>query len=74
MNASLIEFLQGFDEFMNLVLEDGEEVDVKQNTRVKIGKVLKFRKRIGQLYLSYHILGRLMLKGDNITLIQGVEN
>ncbi|KAG2204297.1 small nuclear ribonucleoprotein-like protein E [Mucor mucedo] len=44
----------GFDEFMNLVLEDGEEFDTKNNTRVKIG--------------------RLMLKGDNITLIQGVDN
>ncbi|GAA5816143.1 small nuclear ribonucleoprotein-like protein E [Thamnidium elegans] len=44
----------GFDEFMNLVLEDGEEIDTKNNTRIKIG--------------------RLMLKGDNITLIQGVEN
>ncbi|KAI8971692.1 small nuclear ribonucleoprotein-like protein E [Mycotypha africana] len=44
----------GFDEFMNLVLDDSEEVDVKNNTRVKVG--------------------RLLLKGDNITLIQGVEN
>ncbi|KAI9279340.1 small nuclear ribonucleoprotein-like protein E, partial [Sporodiniella umbellata] len=39
----------GFDEFMNLVLEAAEEVDVKNKTRVKIGRVL--------------------LKGDNITLI-----
>ncbi|KAI8072195.1 small nuclear ribonucleoprotein-like protein E [Gilbertella persicaria] len=44
----------GFDEFMNLVLESAEEVDIKNNTRVKVG--------------------RLLLKGDNITLIQGVEN
>ncbi|KAI8643441.1 small nuclear ribonucleoprotein-like protein E [Parasitella parasitica] len=44
----------GFDEFMNLVLENAEEVDTKNNTRLKVG--------------------RLMLKGDNITLIQGVEN
>ncbi|KAI7902311.1 small nuclear ribonucleoprotein-like protein E [Cokeromyces recurvatus] len=44
----------GFDEFMNLVLDDGEEIDIKNNTRVKVG--------------------RLLLKGDNITLIQGVEN
>ncbi|CEG62982.1 hypothetical protein CU097_004972 [Rhizopus azygosporus] len=40
----------GFDEFMNLVLEAAEEVDVKNQTRVKIGRIL--------------------LKGDNITLIQ----
>ncbi|CEP08925.1 hypothetical protein [Parasitella parasitica] len=44
----------GFDEFMNLVLENAEEVDTKNNTRLKVG--------------------RLMLKGDNITLIQGAEN
>ncbi|KAI9276039.1 hypothetical protein BY458DRAFT_506876 [Sporodiniella umbellata] len=44
----------GFDEFMNLVLEAAEEVDVKNKTRVKIGRVL--------------------LKGDNITLIQAAEN
>ncbi|RCI07298.1 hypothetical protein CU098_011094 [Rhizopus stolonifer] len=44
----------GFDEFMNLVLESAEEVDVKSKTRVKIGRVL--------------------LKGDNITLIQAAEN
>ncbi|CAO0794723.1 unnamed protein product [Mucor circinelloides] len=44
----------GFDEFMNLVLDNAEEIDTKNNTRLKVG--------------------RLMLKGDNITLIQGVEN
>ncbi|KAL7317277.1 hypothetical protein PS15m_003657 [Mucor circinelloides] len=44
----------GFDEFMNLVLDSAEEIDTKNNTRLKVG--------------------RLMLKGDNITLIQGVEN
>ncbi|KAF9155214.1 hypothetical protein DFQ27_003436 [Actinomortierella ambigua] len=40
----------GFDEFMNLVLEDAAEVDMKKETRQP--------------------LGRILLKGDNITLIQ----
>ncbi|KAI8877185.1 small nuclear ribonucleoprotein-like protein E [Backusella circina FSU 941] len=44
----------GFDEFMNLVLEDATEVDTKNNSRIPVG--------------------RLLLKGDNITLIQGVES
>ncbi|ORX45447.1 LSM-domain-containing protein [Piromyces finnis] len=40
----------GFDEFMNLVLRDAEEVSMKKKTRKE--------------------LGRILLKGDNITLIQ----
>ncbi|KIJ45696.1 hypothetical protein M422DRAFT_29786 [Sphaerobolus stellatus SS14] len=41
----------GFDEFMNLVIDDAEEVYVKEaKPRVP--------------------LGRILLKGDNITLIQ----
>ncbi|RUS20179.1 hypothetical protein BC937DRAFT_86217, partial [Endogone sp. FLAS-F59071] len=42
----------GFDEFMNLVLDDAEEVNAKKNTR--------------------KTLGRILLKGDNITLIQAL--
>ncbi|KAJ1647536.1 hypothetical protein J3B02_006376 [Coemansia erecta] len=39
----------GFDEFMNVVLDDAVEIHIKKNTRKS--------------------LGRIMLKGDNITLI-----
>ncbi|KAF9514861.1 hypothetical protein BS47DRAFT_833608 [Hydnum rufescens UP504] len=46
----------GFDEFMNLVIDEAEEVYV--------GKVPKPRRPIG----------RILLKGDNITLIQPVQN
>ena len=43
---------QGFDEYMNLVLDDASEVDMKQKSRKS--------------------LGRVMLKGDNITAIFNV--
>ncbi|KAK9825391.1 hypothetical protein WJX81_008434 [Elliptochloris bilobata] len=40
----------GFDEYMNLVLDEAEEVSMKRKTRKP--------------------LGRILLKGDNITLMQ----
>lgn len=40
----------GFDEYMNLVLDDAEEVSVKKQARKP--------------------LGRILLKGDTITLMQ----
>jgi len=45
----------GFDEFMNVVIDDAEEVFV--------GKETKPRRAIG----------RILLKGDNITLIQQAQ-
>ena len=43
----------GFDEFMNVVLDNAEELDRKNKTRKH--------------------LGRIMLKGNNITLICGLQ-
>ena len=40
---------QGFDEYMNLVLDDAEELSIKKKTR--------------------KALGRILLKGDSITLM-----
>ena len=40
----------GFDEYMNLVLDDAHEVSVKKNTK--------------------RAVGRILLKGDNVTLMQ----
>ncbi|TKA53599.1 hypothetical protein B0A53_03890 [Rhodotorula sp. CCFEE 5036] len=45
----------GFDEFMNVVLDDAEEVWTKDTKARKVGE--------------RQSLGRLLLKGENITLI-----
>jgi hypothetical protein len=45
-----ISLLQGFDEYMNIVLDDAAEYNVKTNERTPVG--------------------RIMLKGDCITLMQ----
>ncbi|KAK9367255.1 hypothetical protein V1509DRAFT_627453 [Lipomyces kononenkoae] len=45
--------IRGFDEFMNLVVDDAIEVNEKSNSR--------------------RSLGRILLKGDNITLISSLE-
>mmetsp|Transcript_25993 Transcript_25993/g.27101 ORF Transcript_25993/g.27101 Transcript_25993/m.27101 type:complete len:92 (-) Transcript_25993:48-323(-) len=43
----------GFDEYMNLVIDECEEINVGKSTRV--------------------YLGRIMLKGDNLTLVRPLE-
>lgn len=45
--------IRGFDEYMNMVLEDAEEVNTKKETRKAVG--------------------RIMLKGENITLIMNTS-
>lgn len=45
--------IMGFDEYMNLVLDDAEELDVKNLKRTA--------------------LGRILLKGDTITLMMSVD-
>lgn len=47
-------YIIGFDEYMNLVLDDAEEISLKKSQRKKIGRIL--------------------LKGDNISLIQQVQS
>lgn len=45
--------IRGFDEFMNIVVDDAVEVSTEDGGRQE--------------------LGRILLKGDNITLISSVE-
>lgn len=49
----LTRIIQGFDEFMNIVVDEAFEVSQKDDTRTE--------------------LGRILLKGDNITLISSLE-
>jgi len=53
VNLRLEGCIIGFDEYMNLVLDEAEEVNTKSKQRKPIGRIL--------------------LKGDNITLIQQVS-
>lgn len=53
INSRVEGHIIGFDEYMNLVLDEAEEVNRKTQIRKN--------------------LGRIMLKGDNITLIQQVD-
>lgn len=52
--------INGFDEFMNVVIEDAAEIPVDAKSGVE--EVEKSRK-----------LGKILLKGDNITLITPVD-
>eukprot|EP01017_Pseudomicrothorax_dubius_P021986 TRINITY_DN2366_c0_g1_i1.p2 TRINITY_DN2366_c0_g1~~TRINITY_DN2366_c0_g1_i1.p2 ORF type:complete len:118 (+),score=36.48 TRINITY_DN2366_c0_g1_i1:65-418(+) len=45
--------IMGFDEYMNMVLDDAIEVNIKKGTRQQ--------------------LGRILLKGENITLVRNVQ-
>merc|ERR1711973_879103 len=53
VNARIEGHIVGFDEYMNLVLDEATEIHLKRKTE--------------------KVLGRIMLKGDNITLIQAKE-
>lgn len=53
INLRIEGHIVGFDEYMNLVLDDAEEYHTKTKNRKQ--------------------LGRIMLKGDNITLIQNTN-
>ncbi|KAI9218729.1 small nuclear ribonucleoprotein E [Blastocladiella britannica] len=48
----------GFDEFMNVTFDEADEVIYKKGTRIETS-----RKR----------LGRILLKGENITLMEAVR-
>lgn len=45
--------IRGFDEFMNIVIDDAVEVSIEDGSREE--------------------LGRILLKGDNITLISSLD-
>ncbi len=69
---------QGFDEYMNLVVDDAEELSLKKKSRKQLGALRVARsRRAGGAHLGACLSdvacawpGRIMLKGDNITLMQ----
>jgi len=50
--------IRGFDEFMNLVIDDAVEVKLPTKTQEE----------------SRRHLGRILLKGDNVSLIQMLQS
>ena len=70
--------MQGFDEYMNLVLDEAEEVSMKRKARKPIGAqpTASYMQRCWRTHTLPLVLkcvllaGRILLKGDNITLMQ----
>lgn len=60
---------------MNLVMDEAEEVTVKpEPSRKSLGKREEKKKiALGRALIANAFLGRIMLRGDNITLIQSVS-
>ncbi|CAI4232047.1 unnamed protein product [Auanema sp. JU1783] len=54
VNHRIEGYIMGFDEYMNIVLDEAEELNLKTKNSKK--------------------LGRILLKGDNITLIHSTQN
>jgi small nuclear ribonucleoprotein (snRNP)-like protein len=67
---------QGFDEYMNLVLDQADELNIKTKTRKAIGACPGAMWFSGPVLTAPPVLciceGRILLKGDNITLIRNV--
>ena len=73
VNMRMEGHIVGFDEYMNIVLDDAEEVYLKTKTRKQIGmpSLNPHSNQLNALTFSFStIAGRVLLKGDNITLIQ----
>ena len=67
--------MQGFDEFMNLVIDDA--VEVKQITKTNAEESrrdlgLQTWYREARDIFANNISGQILLKGDNVSLIQSL--
>jgi small nuclear ribonucleoprotein E len=63
--------MQGFDEFMNLVITNAVEVHLKtknqEESRRPLGKSLEYSISVDWMLTA---TGRILLKGENVALIQ----
>ena len=57
---------------MNLVMDDAIEIYLKKDFKRQIGQ-FKFKLYLGVPYSYLSLLGRILLRGDNITLIMQAE-
>ncbi|GCB17261.1 small nuclear ribonucleoprotein E [Aspergillus awamori] len=73
--------IRGFDEFMNLVIDDAVEVRMatksEEEKRRPLGmrqfKLLFIPLGAAMLIIFLNNLGQILLKGDNVSLIQAVQ-
>jgi small nuclear ribonucleoprotein E len=61
--------VQGFDEYMNLVLDDAEEISMKKKTVKPLGTQSEFAAALTRGRRASYYAGRILLKGDNITMM-----
>jgi len=68
--------IQGFDEFMNLVIDDAVEVKLATKTdaesRRELGK--SFNLLLHKETQLTNDIGQILLKGDNVSLIQSMQH
>lgn len=57
---------------MNLVIDDAEEVFVKEQSRKSIG--MEYTVCLSTATIENFVTGRILLRGDNITLIMQVDD
>lgn len=57
---------------MNIVLDEASEVNIKDGKSTSIGRIQAIIS-LEVRHSSIYVTGRMMLKGDNITLIQAVQ-
>lgn len=70
-NSTNIVFAQqGFDEFMNVVMDDAAEVYLKEQKQSRDLGEYYLCNWLPENYSLKYFKGRILLKGDNITLIQ----
>lgn len=65
---------QGFDEFMNLVIDDAVEVQLAtKDTPEKRRQLGRFASSLQHWASADTYTGQILLKGDNVSLIQSLD-